>query len=61
MEEELVKSVTITLYPSQIAKVERIMLAQRIRKFAQAIQRLVDEAPEPQSVNEAGQAAVARP
>jgi len=61
MEQERVESITISLYPSQKAKVERIMQALKIRKFAQAIQRLVDEAPEPQPSVENGQAVVARP
>jgi hypothetical protein len=37
------------------------MKARNLRKFSQAIQRLVDEAPEPQPVDDHGQAAVARP
>ena len=63
-QEEKVESVTITLYPSQRAKIERLMRVLNIRKgFSQAIQRLIDEAPEPQlSDAEAhGQAVVARP
>ena len=57
MEQERVESITISLYPSQKAKVERIMQALKIRKFAQAIQRLVDEAPEPS--DESGKTVVA--
>ena len=53
----------ITLYPSHVEKVERLMRIWKVRKFSQAIQRLVDEAPEPQlSDAEAhGQAVIARP
>ena len=63
MEDEKAVAQNITLYPSQIQKIERIMRALKLRKFSQAIQRLVDEAPEPQlSDAEAhGQAVVARP
>ena len=61
--QEQAETTTVTLYPSQREKVERIMRALKIRKFSQAIQRLVDEAPEPQlSDAEAhGQAVIARP
>jgi len=47
MDEERAVAQNVTLYPSQVAKVERIMNALKIRKFSQAIQRLVDDAPEP--------------
>ena len=63
MEDEKAVAQNITLYPSQIQKIKRIMRALKLRKFSQAIQWLVDEAPEPQlSDAEAhGQAVVARP
>jgi len=61
MENEKAVAQNITLYPSQIQKIERIMRALKLRKFSQAIQRLVDEAPEPQLSVENGQAVVARP
>ena len=57
MKQEKVQSVAITLYPSQRSKIERIMRAFKIRKFSQAIQRLVDEAPEPS--DESGKTVVA--
>ena len=58
MEKEKIESVTISIYPSQRDKVERIMRALRIRNFSSAIQRLVADAPEPQPLVENGQAAV---
>jgi len=63
MNEEKAVAQNITLYPSQVNKVERLMRIWKVRKFSQAIQRLVDEAPEPQlSDAEAhGQAVIARP
>lgn len=60
MEDEKAVAQNITLYPSQIQKIERIMRALKLRKFSQAIQRLVDDAPEPQPSVENGQAVVAR-
>jgi hypothetical protein len=59
MRQEKVKSVTISLYPSQKSKVERIMRALKIRKFAQGVQRLIDEAPEPQPLEDHGQTIMA--
>ena len=61
MEKEKVESITISIYPSQKDKIERLMRAFKIRNFSSAIQRLVDDAPEPQLLVEHGQAAVARP
>jgi len=51
----------ISLYPSHLEKSVRLMQARRIRKFSQLVQRMLDEAPEPQLLDENGQAAVARP
>ena len=47
MIQEQAETTTVTLYPSHRAKVGRIMTALRIRKFSQAIQRMIDEWPEP--------------
>ena len=46
MIQEKVKTVAITLYPSQINRIERYMNAIKIRKFSQAIQRLIDDMPD---------------
>jgi len=43
---EQVQTTTVTLYPSQREKVERYMRAFKIRKFSQAIQRLIDDMPD---------------
>jgi hypothetical protein len=48
MSEEKAEQQNITLYPSQIEKVERFMSVKKIRKFSQAIQRIIDELPEPE-------------
>lgn len=53
------KLITASLYPDQIKKIGRIMRAYKIRKVSQAIQRIVDEMPEP--ADDCGQAAGARP
>ena len=47
MKKEQAKTVAITLYPSQIKKVLRLMEVMRLRRFSQAMQRLVDDAMEP--------------
>jgi hypothetical protein len=61
MDEEKAVAQNITLYPSHVEKVERLMRIWKIRKFSQAIQRLVDDAPEPQTSVDNNQAVVARP
>jgi len=55
MKEDRVITKPITLYPSQLEKVKRLMLAWGLRKFSAAMQRLVEEAPEPSSENQAAQ------
>ena len=39
----------ITLYPSQLDKIERLMRIWKLRKISPTIQRIIDEAPEPQA------------
>lgn len=55
MNQERVETTTITLYPSQRAKIERIMRYLKLRSFSQAVQRVIEEAPEPPSENQAAQ------
>jgi len=46
MSEEKAAAQNITLYPSQVQKVERFMRFWKIRKFSAGIQRLIEEMPE---------------
>ena len=47
MNDELVGTYAISLYPSQREKVNRYMIAYKIRKFSQALQRIIDDLEEP--------------
>lgn len=47
MEPEQAKTTTVTLYPSQIEKIKRMMNVLRLRSFSQVVQRIVDDAEEP--------------
>jgi len=53
MSEEKAEAQNITLYPSQIQKVERFMRLWKVRKFSAAIQRLIEDMPEPVLMNSA--------